>query len=240
MNYATTCSKDKRINCKKDVIMINASELEGPAGSFEQRFHDPDLLIKIGEDMKKKGGRPKLQSELEKLKKINFIDCTTGIYNKRYLRARFEIEIARAQKYGFPLSLIFIDLDNYKTVDDTCGHAVGNRLLGELAGILRRLCRDEEVLARFGEEEFVILMSCANSSRVVEFAEIIGEKVEGHFLVYNDIEVPMSVSLGVTTLNNDDFEYVKGAEELIFMADRALSNVKQNGRENNLLFTLKF
>ncbi|MBE9547606.1 MAG: GGDEF domain-containing protein, partial [Proteobacteria bacterium] len=143
--------------------MRSAEEL----GLFEQKFYLFEWLVKSNEDIAKTNKELlienlKLRSEMEELEKINFIDCTTGIHNKRYLQVRLEEEFARARRYGLSLSCIFIDLDNFKSINDTYGHLAGDMLLKELAGILESLCRGEDVLGRFGGEEFVILMSCTD------------------------------------------------------------------------------
>lgn len=213
--------------------MRSAEEL----GLFEQKFYLFEWLVKSNEDIAKTNKELlienlKLRSEMEELEKINFIDCTTGIHNKRYLQVRLEEEFARARRYGLSLSCIFIDLDNFKSINDTYGHLAGDMLLKELAGILESLCRGEDVLGRFGGEEFVILMSCTDSSEAVVLAERIREKVEKRRFVYENTKISVSVSLGVSTLNKDDFAYVKEPEELIRMADKAMYRVKRNGKNN--------
>ena len=194
-------------------------------------------MVKIGEDVAEKNKELlienlNLQSEIERLKKMTFIDAATGIYNKRYLQIRLGEEFARARRYGFSLSSIFIDLDDFKSINGTYGHIIGDRLLKEVTSVLEGLCRSEDVLVRFGGDEFVILMSGTGSSEAVVLAERIRKKVEGNLFFCGDIKISVSVSLGVSTLNNGDFEYVSDPEELICMADRAMYMIKQNGKNN--------
>ncbi len=174
-----------------------------------------------------------LRSEIERLKKINFIDALTGIYNKKFLKIRLGEEFAKARRYGSPLSSIFIDLDDFKAINDTYGHIFGDKLLKEVAIVLEGLCRSEDVLVRFGGEEFVILMSDTTASEALIFADRIRRKVASHIFLYRDIAISVSASLGASTLNNDDFEYVSDPEELIAMADKAMYMVKQNGKNNS-------
>ncbi|MDA3835353.1 MAG: GGDEF domain-containing protein [Spirochaetales bacterium] len=174
----------------------------------------------------------KLRLEIEELKKVSFIDAATEIHNKRYLQIRLGEEFARARRYGSPLSSIFIDMDDFKSVNDIYGHIIGDRLLKEVASVLEDLCRSEDVLVRFGGEEFVILMSDTGNSEAVVLAERIRKKIEEHLFSYEDINISVSASLGVSTLNNGDFEYVSDPEQLIRMADRAMYMVKQNGKNN--------
>jgi len=204
---------------------------------FKQKVCFFNRLVEIGENVAEKNRELftenlNLRSEIERLKKINFIDALTGIYNKRYLKIRLGEEFARAQRYGSPLSSIFIDLDDFKSINDTYGHIIGDSLLKEVASVLESLCRSEDVLVRFGGEEFVVLMSDTCDSEAVILAERIRKKVAGHIFFYGDIKLSVSASLGVSSLNNGDFEYVSDPEELICMADRAMYMVKQNGKND--------
>ena len=231
--------------------MKNIRELippaEGSGGLFNQGFCFFNRLVEIGGDaadlLRRSASTARknrellienlnLQSEIEKLEKANFIDAATGIYNKKYLQIRLEEEFARARRYGFPLSSIFIDLDNFKSINDTYGHIIGDRLLKEGASVLDGWCRSEDVLVRFGGEEFVVLMSDTGSSEAVILAERIRKKIAEYIFSHGDIKISVSASLGVSTLNNGDFEYVSDPEELICMADKAMYMVKQNGKNN--------
>ncbi|MBW2662710.1 MAG: GGDEF domain-containing protein [Deltaproteobacteria bacterium] len=206
-------------------------------GLFNQEFCFFNRLVEIGDNVAEKNRQLcienlNLQSEIKRLKKISFIDAATEIYNKRYLQIRLEEEFARARRYGSSLSSIFIDLDNFKSINDTYGHIIGDRLLKEVASVLESLCRSEDVLVRFGGEEFVILMSDTDDSEAVILAERIRKKVAGHIFFYGDIKISVSASLGVSTINNGDFKYVSDPEQLIRTADKAMYMVKQNGKNN--------
>ncbi len=214
--------------------MKNIGELIPPAVESDKLFNP---LVEISEKRAEKDRELftenfNLRSEIAHLKKINFIDDMTGIYNKRYLKIRLEEEFAKARRYGSPLSSIFIDLDNFKSINDTYGHIIGDKLLKEVASVLEGLCRAEDVLVRFGGEEFVVLMSDTTASEAVILAERIRKKIAGHIFFYGDIKISVSASLGTSTLNNGDFEFINDPEELICMADKAMYRVKQNGKNN--------
>jgi len=217
--------------------MNGTVELKYSDGLFGKGVFFFKWLLRIGGYVAKKNGELllenlNLQSEIEKLKKVNFIDDTTGIHNKRYLQIRLREEFARARRHGFPLSSIFIDLDDFKAVNDTYGHITGDRLLREVASVLEGLCRSEDALIRFGGEEFVILMSDTKGHEAVALAERIRKEVADHRFSYEDVEISLSISLGVSTFNDDDFKYVINPEELICMADRAMYMAKENGKNN--------
>ena len=218
--------------------MRNAKKKERQPGLIEQKLCLFTWLVKTGEEVAEKNRELfieniKLQSEIESLRSLNFVDVATGIYNKRYLQARLEEEFARARRYGSPLASIFIDIDDFKSINDTYGHIVGDRILKEVASVLESQCRSEDVLVRFGGEEFVILMPDTGGPEAVGVAERIRKKVEDHIVFCDgDIRISVSVSLGISALNNGDFEYVSDPEDLICMADRAMYMVKQNGKNN--------
>jgi len=217
--------------------MSKYGELRYSVGLFDQGIAFVSRLIKVGEDVSARNRKLltenyRLRSEIERLKETNFIDSETGIYNKRYLQVRLDEEFARAQRYGLPLSSIFIDIDDFKSINDTYGHIIGDKLLREISSVLRDLCRSEDVLVRFGGEEFVILMSDTDESEAVVLAERIRKKITGHAFSCGDSKISISASLGISTLSNGDLENVNDPEDLISMADKAMYRVKRNGKNN--------
>ena len=109
---------------------------------------------------------------------------------------------------------------------------MGDWLLKEVASVLDGLCRSEDVLIRFGGEEFVVLMPDTSGPEAAVLAERIRKKVEGHCFICEDIEISVSASIGVSAIEGSEFEYVSDPEELICMADRAMYTVKQNGKNH--------
>jgi len=224
-----------------DADMNNIIEFISPAveseSSFCQEFCFFNQLGDISETVAEKHSELlrenlSLRSEIERLKKVNFIDALTGIYNKEYMQIRLSEEFAKARRNGTQLSSIFIDLDDFKFINDTYGHIIGDKLIKEVASILKSLGRNEDVLARFGGEEFVILMSGTTASEAVIFAERIRKKLEDQIFSYGDICISVTASLGASTLSKDDFKYISDPEKLLCMADKAMYKVKQNGKNN--------
>lgn len=180
----------------------------------------------------------RLQSRINQLEEANFIDDATGLHNKRYLQIRLREEFARARRHGLPLSCVFIDLDNFKSVNDRYGHVTGDRLLKEVASLLKNLCRGEDALVRFGGEEFVVLMADTDGDKAVILAERIREKIDNHLFCCDSTDVSLSASVGVSTFAGSDYENVCDPEALIAMADKAMYTVKHNGK--NSIFYLPF
>lgn len=174
-----------------------------------------------------------LASQVEALQKISFIDFATGIHNRGYLQQRLDEEFSRSRRTGSSLSCLFIDLDDFKKINDTYGHLTGDRLLKDVAILLKSFCRREDVLVRFGGEEFVLLMSCTGRRKAKLAAERIRKKVEERTFDYGDFKISITISIGISTLKKNDFKGVKSPEELIWSADRAMYEVKQHGKNNS-------
>jgi diguanylate cyclase (GGDEF)-like protein/PAS domain S-box-containing protein len=154
-------------------------------------------------------------------------DHLTGVYNRRFLSEVGEREFRRASRHGHPLSLILFDLDNFKRINDTYGHLAGDELLKKVAEACQKITREEDILARYGGDEFVIL--CLDTSRegACDLAERIRDEVEGTVISYQGQVLEATASLGVTTLEDDDPESIM---DLIKQADQALYQAKRDGR----------
>jgi len=169
----------------------------------------------------------------EMLKYIGLTDSLTGVYNRRYIDRRLVEEIARARRQGYRISCMFIDVDHFKQVNDSVGHAGGDEVLREVASRIKAELRISDAVARFGGEEFVVLLIDAD----LESASMVAQRIRNsvalspvHLNAGEQVEV--TVSIGMATL--DDFERdhaIEGvAQELVAQADTALYQAKANGR----------
>lgn len=152
-------------------------------------------------------------------------DTTTGLYMGHYLRQRLREEVKRAQRYGFPVSLVMVDLDHFKRVNDTFGHLAGDQVLRELAGVLTRDSRhDIDVVARYGGEEFVLLLPETPLSGALVVAERIRHGVMEHRFYGGRLR--LTTSAGVASLPEDAVTW----EGLLARADEELYRAKAAGR----------
>lgn len=154
-------------------------------------------------------------------------DSLTQTYNRRYLMERLEIETTRALRTKTSLSLIMVDIDNFKSVNDTYGHATGDRVLQGMAESFMKLLRSYDVLARLGGEEFVLLLpnvslehACTVAERLRAVAAIFDASTDDGTLF------KITVSLGVSTLAPSDTNHLN----LLNQADQALYQAKRNGK----------
>jgi two-component system cell cycle response regulator len=154
-------------------------------------------------------------------------DGLTGIYNRRFLSEMLDKEFAHCARHKQPLSLLMIDIDHFKGVNDAHGHLAGDHALVELSRKLSEGIRTEDVLARYGGEEFVLLLRECPHERAVTIAERLRRMIERMDVTFNHQNFKMTVSAGVSTLNEGN--YGTGAA-LVEAADKLLYAAKQAGR----------
>ena len=156
-----------------------------------------------------------------------FIDDVTEAYNARYLLATCENEILRAERYGNPLSVLFLDLDRFKLVNDEYGHLVGSETLRRLSRLLEQCVRQVDTLARYGGDEFTILLVDTGHDAALQIAERIRRTVEDHvFEAGRDAHLKLTISIGVATCP----DHGVARDLLLDAADKAMYRAKSEGR----------
>lgn len=171
----------------------------------------------------------KARKRQQRLEWLSIVDGLTEVYNHRYLHQRLEEEIARSQREQFPLGLLMIDLDNFKTFNDTYGHKMGDKLLKECAAFLRESVRINDVVCRYGGDEFAIILPNCSEEEIATLARrlIVNFSLKAGWLgekahPAEDVTISMGYSLYPTFSQDKD--------ELIAHADSALYKAKQRGR----------
>lgn len=153
-------------------------------------------------------------------------DSLTGCFNRRYLDETLERELSRARREGYPLALVILDLDHFKQINDTYGHLAGDEALRQLADTLHADIRQEDILCRYGGEEFIILMPRMPLSIAAERAERWRLKIEAIRIVFGNFELSFTASAGVAGYP----DHGKTPDQLTHAADQALYQAKQGGR----------
>jgi len=172
----------------------------------------------------------------EKMKELSITDPLTGVFNKRYLQERFEEEIHRSERYDLVFSVAIFDIDYFKVFNDTEGHLAGDNVLKELARITNGCLRANDIIARFGGEEFAVLMPQTDNDKKEAFvvAERIRENIKASLTrKWEKFPYPsITVSIGVASFPDDG----RSIDELIESADRALYKAKAMGRDRTVIF----
>lgn len=154
----------------------------------------------------------------------SLIDDLTRLYNVRYLYRMLENEIRRAGRYGWPLSVVFMDLDGFKQVNDAHGHCAGSHTLSEVAQVILMSVREVDFVSRYGGDEFVIMLPETSSRKAVEVAERVRSNISDHsFDGGVGADIHLTASFGVATFP----EHGSESEKLIELADAAMYQAKQ-------------
>jgi two-component system, cell cycle response regulator len=155
----------------------------------------------------------------------------TGLYNRRHFMERFGAELAAARRHQRPLSLLLIDIDHFKKVNDAHGHLAGDEALKMISHVMQGALRKEDVLARYGGEEFVVLARETPLAGARALGERIRKAVERSRLSWQDHDLALTVSVGVATTSGPGaYEPGQSEQDLLAAADRALYRAKQGGR----------
>ncbi len=180
----------------------------------------PPLIFSTERDITE---RKRVQAELERLATT---DSLTGVYNRHQLVSLAEIEFERARRYKHPTSTIMLDIDYFKQINDTYGHATGDKVLLSLAQLLTREVRTSDLVARYGGEEFMLLLPETSLEKAQEMAERIRFTVADTPFMVDGQTIRFTISLGVTSSESVGQDF----ESLLKEADRLMYQAKQSGR----------
>jgi two-component system cell cycle response regulator len=179
-----------------------------------------------------------LQEELmraqEALREQAIRDPLTNCYNRRCVLDLMEKECARSGREGKPLGVVMIDLDHFKSINDTYGHTVGDEALKQVVNLIQSQMRNYDVLGRYGGEEFLVLLPGCDDLCVASHAERLRQAVEKERIAVNDLSLRITASFGATSAPPGDGT---SAGDLIRAADEALLVAKRKGR-NRVIFQL--
>lgn len=187
----------------------------------------PEAISKLIGLVNKEFGIYKKIEQLGKENQLIHIDDVTGLYNQRKLHHDLEQAINKYAKYGEEFSMLFIDVDHFKSVNDGHGHLVGTFLLSEVARLLRLTLRDEDLIYRYGGDEYVIILPNSN----LDIGRRVGERIlkavkTQEFQIKEDQKLKLSVSIGVASYPNN----ARTREDILSMADEMMYKAKAGGR----------
>lgn len=179
----------------------------------------------------------KIKQLKESISQISSTDELTGLYNRKYLHERLEQEISRSKRYGSPISLILFDIDYFKVVNDMYGYDWGDILLKKISEILVKHARKEDIVTRYGDEEFIIALPNTNEDSAYIFAERVRRDIERMAFMPEGEEEPhrVTISGGISCypyLNKDE-----NAQSIIRYAEHALYNAKRRGKNKIVQFS---
>jgi diguanylate cyclase (GGDEF)-like protein len=163
--------------------------------------------------------------ELERLNKklwdLSHTDDLTGYFNRRYITSRLEEEIARSVRYELPLSIVLMDLDHFKAINDTYGHLAGDRALQTVAHLVRAALRDTDLIGRFGGEEFLLILTNTELPGAEAFCNRLRERLQHHPIYLGETVLCMTASFGVSAVGptrNTSLELLRTADQNLYRA----------------------
>ncbi|MFP4082577.1 MAG: GGDEF domain-containing protein [Candidatus Aminicenantes bacterium] len=171
----------------------------------------------------------------EKLSHIVIREELTGLYNRSYIRQRLQEELYRSGRYGHPLSVLMIDVDGFKAINDKYGHTAGDRVLKFFAHLIKQEIRQSDIPARYGGEEFLIMMPETSSQDAFCAAERLRKKVSSYrFKVdsHKDEVIHFTVSIGICSYP----QYGRNPNEIISLADTAMYQAKKKGKDKAAVY----
>lgn len=161
---------------------------------------------------------------LKQLEKLSTTDQLTGLNNRRYFDSQFKLEVQKVKRFSSDLSLMMLDIDHFKKINDRYGHPVGDRVLKEFSQLLQLNIRVTDILSRWGGEEFVILMPQISISNAAILAEKTRSMIKNHSF---KIIGQLTVSIGITSVHPNS----KGENDAMIKVDKALYSAKRAGRD---------
>ena len=168
-----------------------------------------------------------MRSELETLRTQVHTDALTGLYNYRHFKKALDMEMERARRSGKPVALLMMDMDRFKTFNDTCGHAFGNKTLSHVARLIQTTVRRLDIPCRYGGEEFAVILPDTTLHAAITLADRLCGIIAGTPLYSEDTEVNVTTSIGVDVHAAGDRDYDEG---FVRRTDAWLLQAKAGGR----------
>ena len=168
-----------------------------------------------------------LRQQIDELSELVSTDALTGLFNFRHFKTVLQAEMDRSKRSGIPTSLVLVDLDHFKAVNDTYGHEIGNQALQHLADILKGEVRTTDIVCRYGGEEFAMIFPETHLNLAVKVADRIREEIASNPVPLEDGEINLTASMGASVYMKTS---VLDLEDFVDSVDKYLYEAKQSGR----------
>jgi|AntRauTorcE11897_2_1112592.scaffolds.fasta_scaffold08890_2 diguanylate cyclase (GGDEF)-like protein len=195
--------------------------------SFSRVYSQTELMERVrAEQTRAEDALRDLKKAHSELQKVATTDPLTGIANRRVFIDQAAVEMARSSRSGVPLSLVMMDIDRFKEINDSYGHQIGDEVLKEIASRAKDELRGSDLLGRYGGEEFVTLLPDTTKEQAGQLAERLRKIIEAKSFGFDGVELKITASFGVAEFGGDGSTY----EDMINIADQRLYKAKRDGR----------
>ena len=180
-----------------------------------------ELILRINRVIKERSLLDERDKMIKKLQRLAIVDSLTGLYNSRHFFEQLEKEIKRSDRYLHPISLMFIDIDNFKAINDTYGHMIGDKILSLIAKKIKACLRANDTAFRFAGDEFTVILPETTSDEAKFVADRILSNFANEPIVINDkelSEVTLSIGIGEYRINEGTDQFVHRADVLMYEA----------------------
>lgn len=205
---------------------------QGAVDYVTKPYKAPELLARVKTHLELKYTRDELKQALVELEKLATTDPLTGIANRRHLLVLGEREFQRTHRYKNPFSVLMIDIDHFKLINDNYGHSIGDKALKIMADVTVNALRKVDIFGRFGGEEFVVFLPETKADEALVVAERIREAIATTPIYVDDQTIHITVSIGVTIYNSSEISL----DGLLMEADKALYDAKKQGRNQVVIY----
>jgi diguanylate cyclase (GGDEF)-like protein len=224
-NHARFSITGARVSLK-DLGSTNGTYVNDEMISGDMVLRNGDL-VKIGRTIFKFIAGGNIESAYhDEIYRLTTVDGLTQVFNRRYFEETVEREISRCHRYGRQLSLVMVDIDHFKQINDNYGHLAGDHVLKHVASAIKTRVRREDILARWGGEEFALLLPEVDVKGAVLLAEKVRKLIERQKFEFDKQEIPVTISAGVAGLATPSYE----VSDLVRAADTRLYSAKSEGR----------
>ena len=192
-------------------------------------FEPMEMLARVRAQLRIKDLTDKLAIANKKLLELVDVDDLTGLYNMRSIYSRIDAELVRVRRYGRTMALVMMDLDNFKTVNDKYDHLFGSYVLSTMGRIIRENIRQVDFAARYGGDEFLIVLTETGPEGALVFAERLRKAIQGNIFTAGELSCTLTASIGVS-MGDMTFAENRSAQDLVRQADHALYAAKRAGK----------
>lgn len=206
----------------------------GVADYIKTPYSETEFLARVRAQLRQRDRKDELQQENEKLQELVQIDDLTGLYNMRSIYQKLEFEMERGKRFNRSVTVVMLDMDKFKSVNDGHDHLFGSFVLGEVGKIIKASTRTVDIPARYGGDEFLIVLSEIPLSGVEQFCERLRQRIENAVFAHGRDSIKLTVSIGFATTQAGESI---SAQELTRRADMALYQAKREGRNRIQFYT---